>query len=397
MNQRNVLLAEILIRIINENYLFTGNQKRKWDRLSSLYVRKVQGSKVDSIALDLIQNMILELHDPHTLFFQRKEFHYCFDINVQWINNELFLMKNNNGYPENYVGSKILKINSFNIMDEFKAQQKKLVGFPTNFIRKSIIQNIVEGKYGCDKLKMLVETTNKEKKVFFINSQSIEHLFDYQNNINKIKNSFKPIIFETINKDTLLIKIVTFKFPGMSKMFLSNLKLMKDFKNIIFDIRDNSGGYISEARQILSSIISKDIHMDYRIIQHAEVKNKFEVSSIQIISSQIPFFFKRKFFVLCNSDTASSAEFIFLKGLVLSNEDLTIIGEQTAGLSGQARIFTIDEKDTLQVTTKKFVNKHGKEIKEGIQPDYKVFPLISDIINNEDTLLNFCLNRFKLI
>ncbi|SFM24155.1 hypothetical protein [Bacillus toyonensis] len=46
---------------------------------------------------------------------------------------------------------------------------------------------------------------------------------------------------------------------------------------------------------------------------------------------------------------------------------------------------------------KKFVNIQGNEIKEGIQPDYKVSLLISDITNNEYTHLNFCLDRFKLI
>ncbi|HDR7339632.1 TPA: hypothetical protein QCX11_005872, partial [Bacillus anthracis] len=131
--------------------------------------------------------------------------------------------------------------------------------------------------------------------------------------------------------------------------------------------------------------------------QHAEEEKKFKVSSIQVTSNQISLFSKRKFFILCNGGTASSAEFIFLKGLLLSNEDLTIIGEQTAGLSGQAKIFTIDEKDIIQVTTKKFLSRQGKEIKEGIQPDYTVIPLICDIINNKDTLLNFCLERFKLI
>ncbi len=397
MNQRNLFLAESLVRIVNENYLFTGNQKRRWDRLSPLYLRKIQDSKVYSIIFDIIQDMVLELHDPHTLFFQRKEFRYCFDINVQWINNELFLIKNKNGYPEDYIGSKILKINSFNIIDEFKKQQKKFVGFPASMIRKAIIQNIMEGKYGAEELTILVETIDKKRKTFVINAQSIKHLFDYKSNINIIKNSFKPIVFETINKDTLLIKILTFKFLGMSELFVSSLRLLKGFKNIIFDIRDNSGGYISEAKQILSFIISKDIQMDYKIIQHAEEEKKFKVSSIQVTSNQISLFSKRKFFILCNGGTASSAEFIFLKGLLLSNEDLTIIGEQTAGLSGQAKIFTIDEKDIIQVTTKKFLSRQGKEIKEGIQPDYTVIPLICDIINNKDTLLNFCLERFKLI
>ncbi|HDR4764658.1 TPA: S41 family peptidase [Bacillus thuringiensis] len=396
MNQRNVFLAESLIKIVNQNYLFTGNQKKKWDRLSSLYLRKIKDSKVDSIISDLIQDMVLELHDPHTLFFQRKELRYCFDINVQWINNELFLMKNKNGYPdEDYIGSKILKVNSFNIIDELKKQQKRFAGFPTSIIRKSVIQNIIEGKYGAEKLKILVETIDKKRKTFVTYSQSIEHLFDYKSNINLIKNSFKPIIFETINKDTLLIKILTFKFPGMSELFVSNLRLLKGFKNIIFDIRDNSGGYVSEAKQILSFIISKNIHMDYKIIQRTEGESKFKVSSIQVTSNQISFFLNRKLFILCNSGTASSAEFIFLKGLLLSNQDITIVGEKTAGLSGQAKIFTIDENEIIQVTTKKFISRQGKEIKEGIQPDYTVIPLISDVINNRDTILNFVLKKIN--
>ncbi|WP_193323647.1 S41 family peptidase [Bacillus paralicheniformis] len=395
MNQSNIFLAESLIHIVNENYLFTGNQRGTWNRISTLYLRKIRDSKV--CVFDLLKNMILELHDPHTLFFHRNELHYCFDINLQWIGNQLFLMKNKNGYPGDYVGSKVLKINSFKIEDELKKQQKKYMRFPTSIFKKNIIQNIIEGKYGIEKLKLNVETIDKKRRTFVINSHAIKELFDYKSNIDEIKNNFKPIIFKIINSDTLLIKFFTFKFPGISKLFFSKLRFMKRFKYIIFDIRDNAGGFISETKQILSFIISKDILMDYKVLQNAEGKNEYKISSVQIISNQIPFFSKRKFFILCNSSTASSAEFIFLKGLLLSNEDLTIIGEQTAGLSGHAKIFTIDNQDIIQVTTKKFIDSQGKEIRNGIQPNYTVAPFIKDIINNKDTLLNFCLDKFKLV
>lgn len=81
---------------------------------------------------------------------------------------------------------------------------------------------------------------------------------------------------------------------------------------------------------------------------------------------------------IANENTASSAEFIFIEGLLKSfGENVKIIGRTTQGISGQAAVLKVNEDVVLNMTVKRYYHKKGSELNLGYRPDYDV-EMISD-------------------
>jgi len=57
-----------------------------------------------------------------------------------------------------------------------------------------------------------------------------------------------------------------------------------------------------------------------------------------------------------NSNTQSCAEYIFARALNIANKNVTIIGSNTAALSGQAKEFILNGSVMLSVSTKRYVH-----------------------------------------
>lgn len=104
-------------------------------------------------------------------------------------------------------------------------------------------------------------------------------------------------------------------------------------------------------------------------------KNSNGREKIFITSIGRDIFKNKQLVVLVDRTTASSAEYIFLQALKKRFNCLTI-GDDTAGMSGQARQFGLCNNIVLQVTTKKYL-KEGKVV-GSVQPDIRVPHIIDE-------------------
>ena len=206
----------------------------------------------------------------------------------------------------------------------------------------------------------------------------------------KFKDNIVPVYMKMLNNDTLHLKLLTFRSKNIKAMILNNMDYINKFDKIIIDVRDNCGGFVNEATELASLMIYNDIELDYKVVKR--VNNKYLSERHIIKGTQLECFRNKKLFVLCNENTMSSAEYIFLRSLKLSNIKTKIIGTQTAGLSGQAKLYSLIDNCELQITNTRYFDFNDKELTTGVCPDIKVQSNIIDILNNIDTQLMYCMN-----
>ncbi len=135
----------------------------------------------------------------------------------------------------------------------------------------------------------------------------------------------------------------------------------KGIKNLIIDVRDNSGGYLSAAEKTLSLFLEegKKIYTletsDNSITYRDTTKDK---KTYPIV-------------VLINNNTASAAE--ILASALKESYGATIVGTQSFGKGKVQEINGLENGDSVKLTTAKWLTPNGTCIDGiGINPDYNI-------------------------
>jgi carboxyl-terminal processing protease len=140
---------------------------------------------------------------------------------------------------------------------------------------------------------------------------------------------------------------------------LAELK-SKGIKGLVFDLRQNGGGYLDQCIEVTSNFVKKDDTIVYTI----DKNNKKEIDkSIGGIAYGMPLV------VLVDGNTASASE--VFSGAIRDYKAGTIVGTKTFGKGIVQTTFT-DRIDgtALKVTTSKYYSPLGINIhKIGITPD----------------------------
>lgn len=127
--------------------------------------------------------------------------------------------------------------------------------------------------------------------------------------------------------------------------------------NVILDLRDNPGGYLTSAIEIAKMIIPEGVVV--QTMYRQEEKNEIYYSELKNP--------KFKFNVLVNKNTASAAE--VLSGAMQDSGIGTLIGETTYGKAVIQEIFRMAD-GAFKLTTGHYLTRDGHEInKKGINPD----------------------------
>ncbi|WP_073508124.1 S41 family peptidase [Streptobacillus notomytis] len=141
-------------------------------------------------------------------------------------------------------------------------------------------------------------------------------------------------------------------------------------KKLIFDLRTNPGGSLSEAVEIVSLFVPNDLIVS--------LKNKSGIDKQYTrVGEQI---FKGEMVVLVNKGSASASEIV--TGALKDYERATIIGETTYGKGVVQVIYPFkNENDALKLTIAEYSTPKNNNInKHGIEPNIyiKMNPLLAD-------------------
>lgn len=149
----------------------------------------------------------------------------------------------------------------------------------------------------------------------------------------------------------------------------------KNVKKVILDLRNNGGGYVSAAKDLVS------LWIDGEKVLVQKGKNDGEnityTNHNQAILKDLPTV------VLVNGSTASASEIV--AGALRDYQKATIIGEQTFGKGVVQTLLNLSNDTLLKVTTAKWYTPNGNSINgEGIKPDQEVELTYDDTNHSRD-------------
>ena len=144
----------------------------------------------------------------------------------------------------------------------------------------------------------------------------------------------------------------------------------KGIKKVILDLRDNGGGYVNAARDLLS------LWIDGKAV--FEQKSKHYGDSVTDALNGRAVLKDMPTVVIVNGSTASASEIV--AGALQDYKKATILGEQTYGKGVVQNLFDLADGSSLKVTTAEWFTPNGNSItKTGITPDVVVERSYEDI------------------
>lgn len=159
------------------------------------------------------------------------------------------------------------------------------------------------------------------------------------------------------------IRLQTFDKESSNDFKEKCQKLIADgAKSLIIDLRNNTGGVLTEALDISEMFLDKDVKM---LITHNKENGEKIYKSTTKKEINVPIV------VLINDYSASASE--ILVAALKDNDRATLIGTKTYGKGVLQEVLTLSNGSSLKITAEEFLRPNGEKIhKVGIEPDIEV-------------------------
>ena len=139
------------------------------------------------------------------------------------------------------------------------------------------------------------------------------------------------------------------------------LRDVEKIDSLIIDVRDNPGGHLTQATDIIELFLKKG-----KILYQIEQKGKNQKMYDQTSEHR-----KYKVVVLINHSSASASE--ILSSSLKESYQAILVGEATYGKGTVQKAYQLSSGNTIKYTTQKWLTAKGKWINEkGVSPDYEV-------------------------
>ena len=180
--------------------------------------------------------------------------------------------------------------------------------------------------------------------------------YDVKREIIEIQNVSSKVLEEDIG----YIKVNVFA-SNTAEQFSKHLTKLekKNIQSIIIDLRDNPGGHLLQAREVLDLFFPKKKVL-YQIEKNGTKSKVYAKDSV-----------KRSYpvVVLINGDTASSAE-VVAACFQDNYKNATIVGVNSYGKGNVQKSLTLKNGTSIKFTIEKWLTAKGKSVsEEGIVPD----------------------------
>jgi len=336
-----------------------------WRKINENFVFE---DKIDSEAMvyGAVKGFVASLGDPYTSFFDPEE-------------AEIF-QKDMEGTFEG-VGIQLAKKDGkVKVISPIKNTPAEKAGIRAGDVIEKIddesIDNIEIDKV-VEKIRGEAGTTVK----LTINRDNEEKVFDLKRATIKVPNS--ELKFITGNNGEKIAQLSIFQFSETTsrdvKVEVNKILNESNVEAIILDLRNNPGGLVSEAKNVASLFLEKDLPI---------VKECDKKEDCTWLKSDGPGKLANyPLVILINEGSASAAE--ILTGALEANLDnVTLVGNTSFGKGLVQRVIYLDDGSILKVTTEKWYTPRGELIHEiGIEPDVKVEKTAEDYENNLDPQL----------
>lgn len=347
---------------------FRKSEQANWDSLNEIYTELrsfYDGEVTEENALTGAKRGIAAaLDDPYTTYLTAKE------------GNE-FLSDLNGEINEAGVGMELTFRNNHTVVVRTLPDNpaRKAGIKPGDRIVKIDDEN-VDGKTTEDVAKKLRGKAGDKVKVEVLRGAET---LTFEMTREKINNVSADISY---SDKTAIISVYRFaEDTGALVRKLAEQAKAKQVDKVILDLRNNGGGYVSAAGEMLSLwlnggdkyMIEKSIHNDDKTDYVPRGKN--------------PIFKDTKTIVLINRSTASASEIV--AGALKDYQKATIVGMTSFGKGVMQTMLNLSDGGKLKVTTAHWYTPNGSSInKTGIKPDVEIDRTVQDITEDKDPQLN---------
>lgn len=216
-------------------------------------------------------------------------------------------------------------------------------------ITKYTLEEIVE--------KIKGEEGTKVKVTFLRNQQEIEYEL--------VRKKVSATVFSHIYNGIGVLQLNSFaQTSGLEvELHLNDFK-KQGISNLIIDLRDNGGGYLSAAQHIISCFVKDADTVLFQSSQLGDANIKYKRQK------DVGYYEFDKLVLLVNGNSASASEVMVsaLKGLY--PDTCTIVGETTYGKGTVQITLPYTDGSMLKYTTAEWLSLDGKSFNgEGIKPD----------------------------
>jgi len=164
-----------------------------------------------------------------------------------------------------------------------------------------------------------------------------------------------------LNDTTGYIRLSKFAKTTSNEFLLASLELLKDgMTSLVFDLRDNTGGYFDQALQLSNFFLEKGDEIVYMEGLHRKREN-YRADGKGILK-EIPLT------VLINEGSASSSE--IFAGAIQDNDRGVIVGRRSFGKGLVQEPFYMSDGSGIRLTVARFYTPSGRCIQKPYSDDY---------------------------
>jgi carboxyl-terminal processing protease len=304
-----------------------------------------------------INGLVQSLGDPYTEFFNPSDNQqFQQDISGNFggigaelgtnIKNEIVIVAPLKGTPAESAGLKAQDIVA------------GINGSSTEQLTVDQAVNLIRGQIGTSVKLTIMRSGWDKTKDFSITRENIQ----------------VPIVDFEMKGDIAHVSLHQFDQTANQLVYNALVKAMnQNAKGIVFDLRDDPGGYLDAAVDISGyflkpgSLVVSEVGRTVATTTYTATGNG-ALDNFPMV-------------VLVNGGSASASE--ILAGALHDDRDIKLIGEKTFGKGTVQELENLSDGSSLKITVAHWVLPSGKIIDhEGIAPDYEV-PLTDDNIKNK--------------
>lgn len=280
----------------------------------------------DEALTSLIEGMSTKENDPYTFYTENEE-----EQNLS-LNGKGF------GFSSHYYGGNLIVTN--------------IVNGPS--LNKLEVNDIITSIKVDNSTFVLKEHTLEEIQNFLAKERDINTVFTFsfiRNNQAKetsiIKGDYYQSgvnVIKTPNEEndySMVLKISTFLDTSLTSDVSKNLKQYQNINNLIIDLTDNGGGYVSQAEELAKLFVKKGT----LIYQLVDKNDKVLTKSIQ---NNDPIFNIKNYKIIINNSSASASELFTLA--MRKGTDAKIVGLKSYGKGVSQSFKTFSDGSVIRYT-----------------------------------------------
>lgn len=326
----------VVYKVISSNELI--KLESSYNKIKNEYYSDINKEELENAAID---GMMKYLNEKYSLFMDQEE--------TSSLNNKLEGNYDGIGIEIGIINSKIMVLNVYD-------------NTPSSIAGLKINDELIKVEdLVIDESTSLKDVTNliKNKKSVRLSIKRDNEVKEFNINIKKIE---KPVvtkkIFEKNNKKVGYIYLSTFS-ENAGTQVKETLKKLDDenIDSLIFDVRSNTGGYLTSVTEILNLFLKKG-HLMYSLEEKDKKKMYYDTTKEE---------YDKDVVVLIDRKTASASE--ILASSLKESYGATIVGTTSYGKGKVQNTYKLSKDTMLKYTTAKWYTPSGNSIDEvGITP-----------------------------